>query len=50
MIKIGMVADLFIDKHKFAGVNVKAKIPALFEKLNVSFNQPKDFIEFFNSL
>jgi hypothetical protein len=45
-----MVADLFIDKHKFEGTNVKAKIPVLFEKLNTSFSQPQVFIEFFNSL
>ncbi len=45
-----MVADLFIDKHKFEGTNVKAKIPILFEKLNTSFSQPQVFIDFFNSL
>jgi hypothetical protein len=45
-----MVADLFIDKHKFEGTNVKAKIPALFEKLNTTFSQPQVFIDFFNSL
>ncbi|CAF1525966.1 unnamed protein product [Rotaria sordida] len=45
-----MVADLFIDKHKFEGINVKAKIPALFDKLNTSFSQPQVFIDFFNSL
>lgn len=45
-----MVADLFIDKHKFQGTNVKAKIPTLFDKLNTSFSQPQVFIEFFNSL
>jgi hypothetical protein len=45
-----MVADLFIDKHKFEGTNVKAKIPVLFDKLNNSFSQPQVFIEFFNSL
>ncbi|CAF1583092.1 unnamed protein product [Adineta ricciae] len=45
-----MVADLFIDKHKFEGTNVKAKIPTLFEKLNTSFTQPQIFIDFFNSL
>jgi len=45
-----MVADLFIDKHKFQGTNVKAKIPILFDKLNTTFSQPQVFIEFFNSL
>ncbi|CAF1147012.1 unnamed protein product [Rotaria sp. Silwood1] len=45
-----MVADLFIDKHKFEGINVKAKIPLLFDKLNTSFSQPQVFIDFFNSL
>ena len=45
-----MVADLFIDKHKFEGANVKAKIPILFDKLNATFTQPQVFIDFFNSL
>ena len=47
---LGMVADLFIDKHKFEGINVKAKVPMLFEKLNASFSQPNVFIDFFNTL
>ena len=47
---LGMVVDLFIDKHKFEGTNVKAKIPALFDKLNASYSQPQAFIDFFNSL
>ncbi len=29
----GMITDLFIDKYKFAGQNVKNKIPNLIEKL-----------------
>ena len=45
-----MVADLFIDEHKFEGVNVRAKLPALFDKLNTTFSQPQVFIDFFNSL
>jgi len=44
-----MVADLYIDKHKFKGVNVKAKLPALFEKLNQTFSNPESFVEFFNA-
>ena len=47
---LGMVADLFIDKHRFEGINVKAKVPMLFEKLNASFAQPNVFIDFFNTL
>lgn len=47
---LGMVADLFIDKHKFEGINVKAKVPMLFDKLNASFSQPNVFIDFFNTL
>ena len=35
----GMITDLFIDKYKFAGQNVKNKIPNLIEKLGKNTNQ-----------
>lgn len=30
----GMITDLFIDKFKFKGQNVKSKVPTLLEKLD----------------
>ena len=30
----GMITDLYIDKYKFKGQNVKAKVPALLEVLD----------------
>jgi len=29
-----MITDLFIDKHKFQGVNVKQRVPHLLETLD----------------
>uniref|UniRef100_H2Y5K0 Bardet-Biedl syndrome 7 protein homolog n=1 Tax=Ciona savignyi TaxID=51511 RepID=H2Y5K0_CIOSA len=41
----GMVTDLFIDKYKFKGINVKQKIPQLLETLD-NYDQ-ESLIEFF---
>jgi hypothetical protein len=30
----GMITDLYIDRHKFKGINVKGKIPQLLEVLD----------------
>lgn len=41
-----MITDLYIDKYKFSGQNVKNKIPILIEKLDS--NNIEDVINFFN--
>nr|CAB3225183.1 Bardet-Biedl syndrome 7 protein homolog [Phallusia mammillata] len=42
----GMITDLFIDKHKFKGVNVKQKVPQLLETLD-NYELPA-LIDFFH--
>lgn len=42
-----MITDLYIDKFKFAGQNVKNKVPQLIERLE-SYD-PEDLIQFFQS-
>ena len=44
----GMITDLYIDKFKFTGQNVKNKVPQLIEKLD-NYDQ-EEFIKFFQSL
>lgn len=44
---IGMVTDLFIDKFKFKGTNVKTKVPLLLEILD-SYDQ-NALIAFFDA-
>jgi Bardet-Biedl syndrome 7 protein len=41
-----MITDLYIDKYKFSGLNVRSKIPMLIEKLDS--NNIDDVIAFFN--
>ena len=43
---LGMITDLFIDKFKFKGQNVKSKVPTLLEVLD-SYDL-NNLIEFFN--
>ncbi|XP_048473582.1 Bardet-Biedl syndrome 7 protein isoform X3 [Rhincodon typus] len=43
----GMITDLFIDKFKFKGTNVKTKVPLLLEILDNY--DPKSLMAFFNS-
>lgn len=43
----GMITDLFIDKFKFKGTNVKTKVPQLLEVLDNY--ELQNLIEFFNS-
>lgn len=43
----GMITDLYIDKFKFKGVNVKGKVPALLEILDNYDLQT--LVEFFNT-
>ena len=41
-----MITDLFIDKFKFKGVNVKQKVPQLLETLdNYDLNSLIEFFE-----
>lgn len=44
---IGMITDLFIDKFKFKGTNVKTKVPLLLEILD-SYDQ-NTLIAFFDA-
>lgn len=44
----GMVTDLYIDKSKFLGINVKGKIPALLEILKKEKYSFDKLLEFFN--
>lgn len=44
---IGMITDLFIDKFKFKGANVKTKVPLLLEILD-SYDQ-NALIAFFDA-
>ena len=41
----GMITDLYIDKFKFTGQNVKNKVPTLIEKLDNY--DPEELIKFF---
>lgn len=43
----GMITDLYIDKYKFNGQNVKNKVPALIEKLDNY--DPDELINFFKN-
>ena len=43
----GMITDLYIDKFKFAGQNVKNKVSQLIEHLDTY--DPDDLINFFQS-
>jgi Bardet-Biedl syndrome 7 protein len=43
----GMITDLYIDKFKFTGQNVKNKVPQLIEKLDNY--DPDELIKFFQS-
>lgn len=43
----GMITDLFIDQHKFKGVNVKSRVPALLEVLDKYSLQT--LVEFFQT-
>ena len=43
----GMVTDLYIDKYKFRGQNVKSKVPMLLSALD-NYDLP-NLIEFFNN-
>jgi Bardet-Biedl syndrome 7 protein len=43
----GMITDLYIDKFKFIGINVKNKVPLLIEKLDNY--DPEELIKFFQS-
>lgn len=44
---VGMITDLFIDKFKFKGQNVKSKVPMLLEVLdNYDLN---NLVEFFQA-
>lgn len=41
-----MITDLFIDKFKFKGVNVKTKVPQLLEILDTyNMDNLRDFFE-----
>jgi Bardet-Biedl syndrome 7 protein len=42
-----MITDLYIDKFKFIGQNVKNKVPQLIEKLDNY--DPDELIKFFQS-
>ena len=42
-----MITDLYIDKFKFAGQNVKTKVPLLIERLDNY--DPDDLIQFFQT-
>jgi len=42
-----MITDLYIDKFKFNGQNVKSKVPTLIEKLDNY--DPDDLIRFFQN-
>ena len=42
-----MITDLYIDKFKFAGQNVKNKVSLLIERLDTY--DPDDLINFFQS-
>ena len=44
---VGMITDLYIDKYKFKGQNMKSKVPALLETLDNYDLQ--NLIEFFQS-
>lgn len=42
----GMITDLYIDKHKYNGINVKSKVPMLMEVLDRhDFNALVDFFQ-----
>ena len=43
-----MITDLYIDKFKVVGQNVKNKVPQLIEKID-NYDQ-EEFIKFFQSL
>ena len=43
----GMITDLYIDKFKFIGQNVKNKVPTLIEKLDNY--DPDELIKFFQT-
>ncbi len=43
-----MITDLYIDKFKFSGQNVKNKVPQLIEKLD-NYEGPDELIKFFNN-
>jgi len=41
-----MITDLYIDKHKYSGINVKNRIPLLLDVLErQDFNSLVDFFE-----
>lgn len=44
----GMITDLFIDKYKFKGLNVKNKISSLLEVLDKDKYSYEKLLEFFN--
>lgn len=44
----GMITDLFIDKYKFQGVNVKGKISTLLELLEKDKYSYDELIQFFH--
>lgn len=45
----GMITDLYIDKYKFKGINVKSRVPQLLEILdnygNLSIQHLTDFFQ-----
>lgn len=46
LIFLGMITDLYIDKHKYSGINVKNRVPQLLEVLEKqNFNLLVDFFE-----